>query len=208
MKKLRSIKESGIRVVLASKSPRRQELLKNLALEFDVITSKVDEKGIVFDWKKPAEYAQGLAYAKALAVAEHLDHSVEALVIGADTIVVMDGRIMGQPDDEADARRMLEALSGTSNEVITGVSVIRIEGGVLAAQSGHESTDVYFRALSSNDIDKYIETGEPMDKAGAYGIQGFASLFVERINGCYFNVVGLPIMRLSKLLEAHGYSVL
>jgi len=210
MKEFKFVNESGARVVLASKSPRRQELLKNLSVKFEVITSDFDEKLISHEGKSPSEFASELAAAKVAAVADKLngDAGRDVLIIGADTIVVMDGHIMGQPEDEADAKKMLSKLSGADNEVVTGVSVLKISGGKKSSRSGHESTRVFFKKLSSYEIDRYVKTGEPMDKAGAYGIQGFASLFVEKIDGCYFNVVGLPIMRLSKLFAEHGYCLI
>ncbi|EKD68927.1 MAG: Maf-like protein [uncultured bacterium] len=115
---------------------------------------------------------------------------------------------MGQPEDEADARRMLNMLSGAANQVITGVALISMKDGMKTVRSAFESTLVYFKPLSAYEIDRYIATKEPLDKAGAYGIQGAASLFVEEIEGCYFNVVGLPIRRLSKLFAQQGYSLI
>lgn len=208
MKKLAKINECGARIVLASKSPRRQELLKNLKIEFEVSASEFDEKAVPADSMKPAEYAMTLASGKAAAVAGKLEKGRDAIVIGADTIVVLDGHVLGQPDDAKDAARMLRMLSGRANEVVTGVAVIMTRNGEMTVHGGFESTLVYFRKLTDADIESYIATGEPMDKAGAYGIQGFASLFVEKIEGCYFNVVGLPVMRLSKLIAECGISII
>lgn len=198
------------RVLLASKSPRRQELLKNIGLKFEVLVSNFDEKSVACEGIPPHKYAEELARRKAGAVASAVsaEDGVEYLIIGADTIVVVNGGIMGQPEDEADARRMLNMLSGGANQVITGVALISLKDGVKTVSSAFESTLVYFKPLSAYEIDRYIATKEPLDKAGAYGIQGAASLFVEEIEGCYFNVVGLPLMRLSKLFAQHGYSLI
>ena len=130
--------------------------------------------------------------------------SAEDAVIGADTIVVLDGRVLGKPSGAGDARRMLRALSGRSHSVYTGVTVIR--GGETLSHA--ERTEVFFRVLSDDEIDRYIATGEPMDKAGAYGAQGWASLFVERLEGDFFNVMGLPLCALGKLLKQLGVNLL
>ncbi|HBC73317.1 MAG: septum formation protein Maf [Candidatus Wallbacteria bacterium GWC2_49_35] len=212
MNDLKSIKDenSKTRVLLASKSPRRQELLKNIGLKFEVLVSNFDEKSVACEGIPPHQYAEELACRKAEAVASAVsaEDGVEYLIIGADTIVVADGGIMGQPEDEADARRMLNMLSGAANQVITGVALISMKDGMKTVRSAFESTLVYFKPLSAYEIDRYIATKEPLDKAGAYGIQGAASLFVEEIEGCYFNVVGLPIRRLSKLFAQQGYSLI
>lgn len=212
MEAIKHIRDAGqgVRIILASKSPRRQELLKNIGLDFEVRVSNFDEKSVSCEGIEPHEYAEELARRKAGAVAESLkpETGVEYLVVGADTIVVLNGRVLGQPVDEADARRMLETLSGTANQVITGVAAVSLKNGEKVVHSAFESTLVYFKELGGYEIDRYIATGEPLDKAGAYGIQGLASLFVEEIEGCYFNVVGLPIMRLSKLFAKHGYSLI
>lgn len=212
MNGLKCIKDenSKTRVLLASKSPRRQELLKNIGLKFEVLVSNFDEKSVACEGIPPHQYAEELACRKAEAVASSVsaEDGVEYLIIGADTIVVANGGIMGQPEDEADARRMLNMLSGAANQVITGVALISLKDGMKTVRSAFESTLVYFKPLSGYEIDRYIATKEPLDKAGAYGIQGAASLFVEEIEGCYFNVVGLPIMRLSKLFAQQGYSLI
>lgn len=212
MNGLKCIKDenSKTRVLLASKSPRRQELLKNIGLKFEVLVSNFDEKSVACEGIPPHQYAEELACRKAEAVASSVsaEDGVEYLIIGADTIVVANGGIMGQPEDEADARRMLNMLSGAANQVITGVALISLKDGMKTVRSAFESTLVYFKPLSGYEIERYIATKEPLDKAGAYGIQGAASLFVEEIEGCYFNVVGLPIMRLSKLFAQQGYSLI
>lgn len=215
-KKLKCIHDADVKIILASKSPRRQALLKKLNLDFEIMVSEFDESKVEKKGKKPCEYAMNLASQKALTVANLITEKIknskcagekkhEYMVIGADTIVVLNDHILGQPADEADARRMLKDLSGVNNEVITGISIIRLKDGKITQSSDYESTFVQFKNLSDYEIDRYIKTGEPMDKAGAYGIQGVASIFVEKINGCYFNVVGLPLMKLSKLFEKNDY---
>ncbi|HOD40343.1 MAG TPA: Maf family protein [Candidatus Wallbacteria bacterium] len=212
MKNIKSItdEKSKVKILLASKSPRRQELLKNINLDFDVAVSNFDEKSISAKDRQPGNYAGELALRKAETVADSIkaEKGVEYLVIGADTIVVLNGEVLGQPAGADDARRMLKLLSGTANQVITGVAVISLKDGQKTIHKAFESTLVYFKQLAESEIERYIATGEPLDKAGAYGIQGLASLFVEEIEGCYFNVVGLPIMRLSKLFKLHGYSLI
>lgn len=218
-KKLKCIHNSNVKLVLASKSPRRQALLKKLNLFFEVMVSEFDESKVEKSGRKPCEYAMSLASQKAMTVANLINEKIqnskddkvkkhEYVIIGADTIVVLNDKILGQPADEADARKMLKELSGVNNEVITGISIIKIKDGKMVQSSDYESTFVQFKNLSDYEIDRYIETGEPMDKAGAYGIQGVASLFVEKINGCYFNVVGLPLMKLSKLFEKNEYTLI
>jgi len=138
---------------------------------------------------------------KARAVAEQVDNAV---VIGADTIVVVDSEILGKPEDADDARRMLGLIGGQTHQVYTGVSVIAVQNGKPTEKSGFERTDVTIRPLTRELIERYLATGEPMDKAGAYAIQGKGAVLIERINGCYSNVVGLPIYLLSRLLEDSG----
>jgi len=187
-------------VILASASPRRRELLSLVFDEFRVIPSGFDEDGVPDDLA-PADHVQHSALMKARDVAaRHPD----SLVIGADTIVVTGNRILGKPRDEADAAQMLKALSGRTHQVHSGIAVIK--DGV--EHTAVECTDVTFRPLSDKMISRYISTGEPMDKAGAYAIQGRGSVLIESINGCYFNVVGLPIYRLSRLLEEFGVAPL
>ncbi len=214
-KKMKSVKKTdgkdcGVKIILASKSPRRQDLLKNIGIGFEVLVSNFDEKSLCSAGMDPREYAAALARkkAEASAAAVKAEKGVEYLIIGADTIVVLNGEILGQPENEADASRMLGLLSGAANQVITGVAVLSLKDGKTVFHSASESTLVYFKKLDEYEIDSYVKTGEPLDKAGAYGIQGVASLFVEEIEGCYFNVVGLPLMRLSKLFAMHGYSLI
>lgn len=184
-------------LILASSSPRRAELLRRLGLRFTIVPADIDETYL--PGEPPAEHAERLAREKAEAVARRLP---EALVIGSDTIVVVDGNVLGKPRDAEAADRMLASLSGREHEVCTGVAVA--SGGSVI--SSLERVRVTFRHLSDAERRQYIETGEPMDKAGAYGIQGFGSAIVESIEGDYFSVMGLPVVRLLALLEKAGYT--
>jgi septum formation protein len=183
------------RVVLASSSPRRRELLTLIGIPHAVVPADIDETP--FDDEQPEAHAERLAREKALAVARV---EAGAVVIGADTIVVVDGDILGKPRDEAMAAAMLRRLSGRAHVVVTAVAVAR--GGRVVA--GVESVDVRFRELSAEDITRYIATREPMDKAGAYGIQGFGATIVDRIDGDYFAVMGLALGRTVRLLAEVG----
>jgi septum formation protein len=187
------------RVVLASSSPRRRELLGLIGIPHTVVPSDIDES--VLPEESPPAHAERLAREKAQTIARR---DADAVVIGADTIVVIDGHILGKPRDEADARRMLATLSGRTHTVFTAVAVAH--GTDLV--SGVEDVAVTFRPLTSTEIDAYIATREPMDKAGAYGIQGYGATIVERIDGDYFAVMGLSLIRLVRLLEraAVGYT--
>lgn len=173
------------KVVLASSSPRRKEILDAAGWPYETIVAGVDES--LLPDEKPAAYVQRLAVSKAEAVARRL-HS--GLVLGADTTVVIDNQILGQPEDDRDARRMLQLLNGRWHEVLTGVAVVRVGGATLV---DFETTRVRFAEMNEQEIDWYIATGEARGKAGAYGIQGAAGLFIEEIQGDYFNIVGLPI---------------
>ena len=183
------------RVVLASSSPRRRELLTLIGIPHAVVPADIDETP--FDDERPHAHAERLAREKALAVARV---EAGAVVIGADTIVVVDGDILGKPRDEAVAAAMLRRLSGRAHVVLTAVAVARGERVV----AGVESVDVRFRELSDEDIARYIATREPMDKAGAYGIQGFGATIVDRIDGDYFAVMGLALGRMIRLLAEVG----
>jgi len=182
------------RLILASQSPRRRELLGRLNLDFECIPSDVDET--LMPGTAPEEAAAVLAERKAMAVWHQVGGA--SWVLGSDTIVVCHGEILGKPADEADAERMLSMLSDGWHEVMTSLALVDPEGNVHHAL---ETTRVHFDAMSKADIRTYIASGDPMDKAGAYGIQGGASPFIDRIEGCYYNVVGLPLARLRKLLE-------
>lgn len=181
--------------VLASKSPRRKELLKNMGIQAEIIPANVDESKL--SSLPPEKMVTQLALLKASDVARSFGGNT--YVIAADTVVVMDGKVFGKPHDIEDAKRMLTALSGATHSVYTGYCVIRCSDATAVAR--FEKTDVTFRTLDDDEIDAYIKTREPMDKAGAYGIQGKGSIFIEKINGDYFNVVGLPVCALSKLLR-------
>lgn len=179
-------------IILASQSPRRRELMGFFPFPVTVRVSQADEK--MDSAKRPEDEVSRISRNKARAVAR----ADGDIVIGADTIVVCDGMILGKPKNEADAYRMLAMLSGRAHQVMTGVTVLQDEKCV----SFTEITDVYFRALTEEEINDYIRSGDPLDKAGAYGIQSGASLFVERIVGDYYNVVGLPVCHLSQVLRA------
>jgi septum formation protein len=178
-------------LVLASQSPRRSEILRQAGIPFTVRAADVDES--VLSAESPAEYVQRLAEAKAYAI-EAVDGET---VLGADTTVVIDGEILAKPADAADARRMLVRLSGRRHEVLTGICLRRGDHAI----RDYATTGVVFAALSDAEIDEYVASGEPMDKAGAYAIQGLASKFVERIEGDYFNVMGLPVAMVYRLLR-------
>ncbi len=173
------------KLILASSSPRRKELLDAVGWPYEAITAGIDES--VLPNEEPATYVQRLALAKAEAVANGLP---AGLVLGADTSVVVENEILGQPLDDADAKRMLQLLNGKWHEVLTGVAVVRVGG---ASRVSYETTHVRFAEMSDAEIDWYVATGEARGKAGAYGIQGAAGLFIEEIRGDYFNIVGLPI---------------
>ncbi len=178
-------------LILASRSPRRQEILERAGIPHLVRPAEVDES--VSPGEDPVTYVLRVARAKSEAVrAKNSD-----IVLGADTVVVADGEILGKPEDPAGAFRMLSRLSGREHTVITGVHLRR---GTRVEQAA-EQTMVRFLELSSQDIERYVASGEPMDKAGAYAIQGLASKFIDRVEGCYFNVVGLPISRVCLLLR-------
>ena len=180
-------------LILASASPRRQELLRNAGIEFVVQPANVPE--IPRDGEAPRAFAERMAREKALAVFAQRPND---LVLGADTVVVVDGEILGKPRDAADAARMLRLLSGRKHEVITGVC---IAGPRLKPENKSETTVVSMNALSDDDIRSYVASGEPMDKAGAYAIQGMASRWIPRIEGDYFNVVGLPVALVWRMLK-------
>ncbi|MCL5781659.1 MAG: Maf family protein [Firmicutes bacterium] len=187
-------------IILASASPRRQELLANLGLKFEVKVSEVDE---TLDENMPAaQQVEKLAERKASVVAAQ---STKGLVIGADTLVVLGGKPLGKPADREEAVQMLKSLQGRSHEVFTGLAVIDAATGQSVVT--HQATAVRFKPLSSEQIQRYVDTDEPMDKAGAYAVQGKASIFIDSIRGCYFNVVGLPIAKLADALRMFGVEI-
>ncbi len=181
------------KLVLASSSPRRTELLNRAGWPHEVMVAGIDES--VKPQEGPAAYVQRLACSKAEGVAQRLEHGI---VLGADTTVVIADQILGQPADEADAKRMLDLLNGKWHDVLTGVAVVRVGG---ESRVAHETTRVRFAEISDREIDWYIASGEPFGKAGAYGIQGKASLFIEEIKGDYFNIMGLPIRLVYELAK-------
>ncbi|MCL6610617.1 MAG: Maf family protein [Peptococcaceae bacterium] len=188
-------------LILASSSPRRQELLKQLGLGFRTLVRPVDETpppGL-----EPCELVELLAVRKAVAAARTLE---DGIVIGADTVVVWRGQVLGKPSGGEEAVAMLLKLQGDVHEVYTGVALVDAAAGKVL--TGHEKTRVHFRPLAEDEIRRYVATGEPMDKAGAYAVQGRAAVFVRGLEGCYTNVVGLPLARLAEMLARFGYNVL
>jgi septum formation protein len=180
------------KLILASGSLRRAEILTAVGWEFEAVAANIDETR--FTAEDAVSYVKRLARTKAETIAREFP---DRLVIGADTVVVIDGQILGQPGDDADARRMLRLLSGEWHDVLTGVALMRAAEVVV----GNETTRVRFAEMSVEDIDWYIATGEPRGKAGAYGIQGSAALFIKEIQGDYFNVVGLPVRLVFELSQ-------
>ena len=180
-----------MQLILGSQSPRRRELLGLLRRPFTVRVADIDET--MDPGRPPCEEVARVSRLKA----EAIPRTPEDVVIAADTIVVCQGQVLGKPRDEADAFRMLRLLSGREHQVMTGLTVLRGEKAVTCT----EVTDIHFRPLTDGEILSYIRTGEPMDKAGAYGIQGGAALFACRLEGDYFNVVGLPVCRLGEILR-------
>lgn len=187
------------RFILASQSPRRKELLASIGLDFEVIVSDADESVVSKENTPVNVYVQELALIKAAASAKQVLKDKNAIIISADTIVVLDGKILGKPKNEDDAFDMLKSLSGRTHEVYTGYCVMRIKDGYTVCNS--IKTEVTFKAISDDKILRYIGTSEPMDKAGAYGIQGIGGMLVEKIEGDYANVVGLPTSALADTLE-------
>jgi septum formation protein len=189
-----------MKLILASASERRAEILRDAGIPFAVLSSAVDETP--YPGENPHDLVRRLAAAKAELVAARAVGP--AIVIAADTIVTLEGRIFGKPRSSDDARHMLEKLSGRTHAVVTGVALIRLPDA--ERLTFVESTLVQFAALSEEEINRYLATGEPHDKAGAYGIQGRAGRYVPRIEGCYFNIVGLPLARLQHALTELGWS--
>jgi septum formation protein len=192
-----------MKLILASSSPRRAEILRNAGITYEVFPANVDESHLPRE--SAPHYVRRLALAKARSAAEHAAHKDrQAIIIGADTVVVAKGKILGKPRDFTSARRMLRLLSGRTHSVLTGLAVLRIPDG--EEKIAVEKTRVRFTKLSEKEIDRYLMTGEPYHKAGAYAIQGIAGRYVTRIEGCYFNVVGLPLGRLWSLLRELGWN--
>ena len=186
-------------IILASKSPRRKEILENLGVKFEIITCETDEHTDERDGRK---YVEEIAFRKGNAVRELLEDAGkfqnDQIILSCDTVVVStDGEIMGKPRDRADAKRMILAFSGKPHFVISGIALITKEKSIVTS----ESTTVFFDTVDEADVEKYLDTSEAYDKAGAYAIQGYASLWINGIEGDYFNVVGLPVKKLSDTLK-------
>jgi septum formation protein len=186
-----SIPHSSIPLILASASPRRRELLAQVGLQFEVIPAHIDETRHANE--DPAIYVARLALEKAQAI--HAQHP-DAIVLGADTTVVLNGEVLNKPADLAEAEKMLRSLSGQTHQVHTGIAVV----GSTAQRSHVETTNVIFAPIPEEDLAAYLATGDSLDKAGAYGIQGYAARWIPRIEGDYFNVMGLPVAATVKLL--------
>jgi septum formation protein len=191
-----------VRIILASSSPRRAEILREASIAFEIGASEIDEMPL------PGELAQAmvarLAEKKARAAAARMDAGkIDSIVVGADTTVELGGEILGKPHDSAHAREMLAKLSGRTHYVHTGIFLLRLPGN--AVRSAVENSAVTFSRLSEEEIDAYVASGEPMGKAGAYAIQGLAGRYIPKIEGCYFNIVGLPLARLYALLRELGW---
>lgn len=189
-----------MKLILASSSPRRAEILRSAGISFTVLSSAVDETPV--PGETPQQHVQRLAEAKAELVAAR---SVgPAIIIAADTVVVLDGQILGKPRSTDEARRMLDLFSGRTHSVITGIYVVRLPE--MERRAFVETTLVHFGRLSPDDISRYLATEEPYDKAGAYAIQGRGGRFIPRIEGCYFNVVGLPLAHVVTAIRELGWS--
>ena len=188
------------RLILASGSPRRRELLRNAGFTFEVVPPEVAEDNPGNE--APAMLVERLALDKAEAVAGRFHRQDNVVVLGADTVVVVDSTLLGKPASPAEARQMLQRLSDRTHEVITGVALVEPESARRTV--AHETTRVFFRPLEPQEMEDYVATGEPLDKAGAYAIQGGASRFVTRVEGCYFNVMGLPMALVDRLLRECG----
>jgi septum formation protein len=190
-----------MKLILASASPRRAEILRNAGIPFETQITLLDES--ILPGELPGDYVRRLALEKARAAAGARKRTDECILIGADTAVVADDELLAKPESEEDARRMLRLLSASTHEVHTGLAVLRQPDRI--ERVVEEITRVSFAPLSDDEIDAYIATGEPFDKAGGYGIQGIAGRYVTRIEGCYFNVMGLPLARLWSLLRGFGW---
>ena len=198
---------SAAKLVLASSSPRRRELLSGLSLDFEIQPSDLDESS---DIKDPVELVAFLALAKAKDVAAKISESEtdaeRILVLGADTVVALGSEIMGKPQSREEAYDMLMRLSGTEHKVFTGVAIVELPSG--RQSSKVQSTSVFFRKLKTEEAWFYASSDEPMDKAGAYALQGTASAFIDRVEGCYTNVIGLPVSDTVQLLREFGVKVM
>jgi septum formation protein len=185
-----------INFILASASPRRKEIFQQIGIDVKVVESSINESVRIDE--KPEQIAMSLAFQKAIDVSNKVDNSI---IIAADTIVVKENEIIGKPKNKLDARETLQSLSGQKHNVITGFALIDNNRRLKIVD--YELTEVYFKELDINDVEAYLETNEYLDKAGSYAIQGKGSLLVEKINGCYFNVVGLPISKINDSLKKY-----
>ncbi len=194
-----------MKFILASASPRRKELLEQMNLQFEIIPAQGEEE---MHFSLPHEVVMDLSRQKAEEIAKKrkLTSAIE-IIIGADTVVACDGQIMGKPKDEADAHRMLAALQGRSHKVYTGVTLIIQNNEKTNVHSFYDETEVYMYPMSDKEINYYVDTKEPMDKAGGYGIQGKCAVFIEKIHGDYNNVVGLPIAKIYQELLKQGIDI-
>ena len=191
-----------MKIILASASPRRAEILRHAGIAFEILATQIDE-AVLPGETAPAMVAR-LAQAKARAAAAQIDAGTrDCFIVGADTTVELDGEILGKPRDSRHAREMLAKLSGRTHNVLTGIFLLQFPTG--ATRAAVESSAVHFAPLGKKEIDDYVASGEPLGKAGAYAIQGLAGRYIPRIEGCYFNVVGLPLARFFGLLREMGY---
>jgi septum formation protein len=190
-----------LKLILASASPRRSEILRNAGIQFEICSADVDESRL--DNESPGDYVRRLALAKSVSASGNNPNlGADVLIIGADTVVVVDADVLGKPTSRDDAKRMLRKVSGRMHDVHTGLALLQTSG--MQRRVVEEITRVHFAHLSDQEIEDYLATGEPFDKAGAYAIQGMGGRFVTRIEGCYFNVMGLPLARLWTLLREFG----
>ena len=193
-----------MQIVLASASDRRKELLQRLGIEFKVMISDFNEESVDFDGDC-SKYVQTLATGKVLDISKNLQDKSGKIIIGCDTVVSINHEVLGKPKDKRDAFLMLKKLSGKEHQVYSGITLLNTENKKII--SDFQCTRVIFSELKDEIINWYIETGEPMDKAGSYGIQGYAGSFVKEIHGCYYNVVGLPLNKLSFMLRDMGVNL-
>ena len=200
-----------MRLILASASPRRSELLSNVGVNYDIIVPKFDERAYMEEqmllrgYISPQEQTYMLAYQKASRALDCIEDKQKAIVLGVDTSVVVDDIILGKPKDEHEAVKMLMMLSGRAHKVVSGFALVAGDG---REYTSYEETNVYMRAFTEAEALNYVQREYVLDKAGAYAIQGKASVFVEKIDGCYFNVVGLPVFRVARALEDFGIKVI
>ena len=200
-----------IKLILASASPRRSELLSNVGVDYEIVVPKFDERAYMDEQEllrgfiSPQEQTYMLAYQKAARALDCIDDKQNVVALGVDTSVVVDDIILGKPEDEQDAVRMLMMLSGRAHKVVSGFALVAGDGREYVS---YEETKVYMRAFSEAEALDYVKREYVLDKAGAYAIQGKASVFVEKIDGCYFNVVGLPVFRVAQALKDFGIKVI